>query len=507
VARANLDLYSLDRGILSRAQNNQIIQRQQGLVNSSGIPKSQTFFVRPSFSVFAAGGNQSTSASTPQTFTSNFTNQATSQPTIFTSTTTTTTTTTDGTQDLTSAFDSGFTSTLESTTTTTTRAVGGGGVNDFNAYGDSREEPNRLALVQDTLPHVLLVPNTGYENYGGTLTGVIGADRDGNPVRFTRFEPQDTNIYLWGRELAPGRFVVGGGPNGSNCIETQDNTGGFILTQYTGLTFAIVDQNEYDTLYNGLNYRVLVVGPQLDPGESFSTVDEALTKLWINNQIVVPTSEYKLGDIETHTFEYYLRFGSDDFSDYNPEVTETITVFSLALRRFIQVTVSGFDRRRFDMDITFAGLWLSIDCRPTGSGVSSNFRIIGRQYEVAEDTDIVAPWLENVTSDFIDYFFASGEVLLPGRAWFHFATVRNFDGSYSLFFDGNLICKNIQPKESWDEVYGQDVITGDVLMGITSLTNSTVPGYNHPAVHGIRFTPEALYSDTFTPPPSITDFA
>jgi hypothetical protein len=146
VARANLDLYSLDRGILSRAQNNQIIQRQQGLVNSSGIPKSQTFFVRPSFSVFAAGGNQSTSASAPQTFTSNFTNQATSQPTTFTTTTTTTTTTTGGTQDLTSGFDSGFTSTLESTTTTTTRASGGGGVNDFNAYGDSREEPNRLVI-------------------------------------------------------------------------------------------------------------------------------------------------------------------------------------------------------------------------------------------------------------------------------------------------------------------------------------------------------------------------
>jgi hypothetical protein len=145
VARANLDLYSLDRGILSRAQNNQIIQRQQGLVTSSGIPKSQTFFVRPSFSVFAAGGNQSTSASAPQTFTSNFTNQATSQPTIFTTTTTTTTTTTGGTQDLTSGFDSAFTSTLESTTTTTTRASGGGGVNDFNVYGDSREEPNRLA--------------------------------------------------------------------------------------------------------------------------------------------------------------------------------------------------------------------------------------------------------------------------------------------------------------------------------------------------------------------------
>jgi hypothetical protein len=146
VARANLDLYSLDRGILSRAQNNQIIQRQQGLVNSSGIPKSQTFFVRPSFSVFATGGNQSTSTSAPQTFTSNFTNQATSQPTTFTTTTTTTTTTTGGTQGLTSGFDSAFTSTLESTTTTTTRASGGGGVNDFNAYGDSREEPNRLVI-------------------------------------------------------------------------------------------------------------------------------------------------------------------------------------------------------------------------------------------------------------------------------------------------------------------------------------------------------------------------
>jgi hypothetical protein len=146
VARANLDLYSLDRGILSRAQNNQIIQRQQGLVNSSGIPKSQTFFVRPSFSVFATGGNQSTSTSTPQTFTSNFTNQATSQPTIFTTTTTTTTTTTSGTQDLTSGFGSGFTSTLESATTTTIRVFGGGGVNDFNAYGDSREEPNRLVI-------------------------------------------------------------------------------------------------------------------------------------------------------------------------------------------------------------------------------------------------------------------------------------------------------------------------------------------------------------------------
>jgi hypothetical protein len=145
VARANLDLYSLDRGILSRAQNNQTIQRQQGLVNSSGIPKSQTFFVRPSFSVFAAGGNQSTSTSAPQTFTSNFTNQATSQPTIFTTTATTTTTTTGGIQDLTSGFSSGFTSTLDSTATTTTTASGGGGVNDFNAYGDSREEPNRLA--------------------------------------------------------------------------------------------------------------------------------------------------------------------------------------------------------------------------------------------------------------------------------------------------------------------------------------------------------------------------
>jgi hypothetical protein len=164
VARANLDLYSLDRGILSRAQNNQIIQRQQGLVTSSGIPKSQTFFVRPSFSVFAAGGNQSTSASAPQTFTSNFTNQATSQPTIFTTTTTTTTTTTGGTQDLTSGFDSAFTSTLESTTTTTTRASGGGGVNDFNVYGDSREEPNRLISRQTRLAWLLpsnfeLLPN------------------------------------------------------------------------------------------------------------------------------------------------------------------------------------------------------------------------------------------------------------------------------------------------------------------------------------------------------------
>jgi hypothetical protein len=149
VARANLDLYSLDRGILSRAQNNQIIQRQQGLVNSSGIPKSQTFFVRPSFSVFAAGGNQSTSASVPQTFTSNFTNQATSQPTIFTTTTTTTTTTTGGAQDLTSGFSSGFTSTLESTAITTITASGGGGINDFNVYGDSREEPNRLISSEE----------------------------------------------------------------------------------------------------------------------------------------------------------------------------------------------------------------------------------------------------------------------------------------------------------------------------------------------------------------------
>jgi hypothetical protein len=253
VARANLDLYSLDRGILSRAQNNQIIQRQQGLVSSSGIPKSQTFFVRPSFSVFATGGNQSTSTSAPQTFTSNFTNQATSQPTIFTTTTTTTTTTTGGTQDLTSGFDSGFTSTLDSTTTTTTRASGGGGVNDFNAYGDSREEPNRLNLPEESgVEVVLLNPRSGLTYYPtpgnnptgisvneGYITGEVSVDASPeNPLDFNLIGNATVTRGFW---VDPGIMSQssGGGPFGQGYIGTA---GGKVLagTETTALAWQSV---------------------------------------------------------------------------------------------------------------------------------------------------------------------------------------------------------------------------------------------------------------------------
>jgi hypothetical protein len=235
VARANLDLYSLDRGILSRAQNNQIIQRQQGLVNSSGIPKSQTFFVRPSFSVFATGGNQSTSASTPQTFTSNFTNQATSQPTTFTTTTTTTTTTTSGTQDLTSGFGSGFTSTLESTTTTTTRASGGGGVNDFSAYGDSREEPNRLISPSGALIDFFVI------TYGFTT----GQDLD------TRTSIRDPRGNTFTPSLGWCREEDFTNLNGRTVLEwAGDNTG-------LGVESVLFNGKEYDLAYPNSNLAVV----------------------------------------------------------------------------------------------------------------------------------------------------------------------------------------------------------------------------------------------------------
>lgn len=126
MARAKLDLYSLDKGILSRIKNNQTVQRQRDLVDSSGVPKNETFFVRPSFSVLAPP------VSAVRVFISSFTNQLSSSLN----------------QGLTSGFVSNFTSSLSSGATTTNAESEEGDVNDFDAYGIFRQEPNRLNTVK-----------------------------------------------------------------------------------------------------------------------------------------------------------------------------------------------------------------------------------------------------------------------------------------------------------------------------------------------------------------------
>jgi hypothetical protein len=385
--------------------------------------------------VFAAGGNQSTSTSAPQTFTSNFTNQATSQPTIFTTTTTTTTTTTGGTQDLTSGFDSTLTSTLDSTTTTTTRVSGGGGVNDFNAYTDSREEPNRLLVGGDRTPEMLLIPQ---EDYIGTE--ILGESLDGEPVTFTATELYK-NFNPFTYELFS--YRANAGPGASGALVEQTNGANSELR-----AASVLQEN--------------ITGVGLYDGKAFIRSGDGSNEEGVGL--------VKVSELGSATVEGFLRMG-----DGRQRPTNSFPLADAIY--FINSPWGQFE----------------IQWRNDGPTIVRGYRI------TFSDSSFDVLYQE--TYGFLDPGFGSSQPALTEGAWYHFAMVQD-DGRLAAYFEGQrLVDRESASPAAWSESVPW------LAAGLSSFGTS-INEFHPGAIHGLRFTPRALYSGpSFTPPVSITTFS
>ena len=384
---------------------------------------------------------------------------------------------------------------------------------------------------------VLLIPDSGYTDFGGTLTGLRGRTRSG-PVIFSRYDFQEqpftdyADIVDVGRGSPELEFVPAGGPLGTNALrhvasrpplEVQIRVKNaptfgwrvFTLSNFMAPTF----EAPWYTLFlstpniNGISYALTQtsydsIGAWVSNNLNLSTLELfPLELLDLNGNTIPATPKKKPLQAYTEvTHEFMVRMdnGSARFNQqrmfnatFGP-VDETLLSSFVEIRADgARVTIRASEQSVFETsDLGFAFMVLTTNEFGFESQTTVllsttldrlSVRVTGTGISVPEMPDIV------------------------GDEWIHCAIVRSIDPDtglrfHSIYYNGVRISYGPLPS-NWDEDYGQQPVSARFLLSSQPKARPE-PQAMLPSIHGYRFTPKALYTgETIVPPRTITRFA
>lgn len=226
----------------------------------------------------------------------------------------------------------------------------------------------KLTANDSGVPGVLLVPDNGYSNYGGTLSGIRGRSQESKPIfarlsLSTRTFVNETGIlpvFSWGRNFPEFTYLPSGGPNGKGALEitiNNPNTGtvrihpfvaepgfpppGELLYYYTSFDFLPdIDPanryNEFEPIFSktslvssaqGLVYALTKNRYDTLPDWQGSALSTALppyrllkldNDLDLDNDLVPAKPKYKWVDAPNFTQEFFVRCGSGNLEPGRP---------------------------------------------------------------------------------------------------------------------------------------------------------------------------------------------
>ena len=382
---------------------------------------------------------------------------------------------------------------------------------------------------------ILLIPSSNYTEYGGTLSGLRGTSRNAKPPIFSRYSvPTEQSTPV---EYGEGTFLLSGGPSGSNALElkptivygppppigmyldltdnqlyeyySQAYQGPTSTVEQTQLVYASIS-DQYDTV---LEWQSLNAFNQPPPPPPYKILN-------LNGQFVVPNAKTSYNKLQDFTHEFLVRnpiIGQDNPTSLVRQVDQSLNRSASYQFRAAGVRIN-FLARQDNPVVSRSGISNSgslIDGQNITVRwvtVSSNFF-----YQIS----IVAESLARSTSPTSAFGISFGQPFGPNppeflsflqQDWTHVAVCRKLQEEgyrWYIYINGIDVTLGdgfIIEQPGWVNTYGTQ--PPSALLNMSSLLANPLAGPPmKPAFHGYRFTPKALYANSFTPPSSITSFA
>jgi hypothetical protein len=394
---------------------------------------------------------------------------------------------------------------------------------------------------------VLLTPQLGYINYGGTLTGLQSKTGQNSPPIFSRLNVEDSTVYVYGRDYGEMLYVPEAGPSGSYALQVQNLTGPLtVATPYEDFEEEPLNAAYFETVVpndrgtparSGLRYAATAASydgvPRwqseyfglglVDPVTGDGPFDSLLPTppfdvLSLEQQLQPAQARPRVASsYQSATHEFYCQMRSNPINDYPYRIIKPGETLA---------TVAG---RRSTINLATEGIVVSLGTFEFSTFVGfQTIRINGSPFIVNARAFFYEPPRVNVSvsspaaylstlpsptnleeGPFADSPIVSG---LTDDMWIHVALVRTLDQetqrpTWAVYINGQRLLDGILATNGWLGSYGQQPISAAISLSSFSGLSSP-PDQALPAVHGYRFTPKALYTGAvITPPPFITSFA
>jgi hypothetical protein len=382
---------------------------------------------------------------------------------------------------------------------------------------------------------VLLVPQTPYVDFGGTLTGVYGRAKSGGRVLFSRFVYEDTVNYVFGRYSPELRFAVNEGPDNNNAL-ALDYSYPFvdqgIFTDYLPGPGPLPQGTFYNVRTSPAERAVLQYAVTPSAYDGLSGNPQSLTGLGdpppydyldltgeVNELLISKANSTYTGT----THELLIRFALDTTKLGELRTTSSIFIESVGRTVNFTMRVEGFDLLFAAYEDVELVLNTSVTDPDSGFPINANdVQVQEKLHLRIEVRSSTAFNVENESPSGLLLYSGSSNPndpllgtpfdplieQLDGTEWCHCALVRVFDSSINnykwfMYWRGKKLASFIA-KPEWLTSSGAAPVRGALAL-ISTRASAAPPEYLLPAVHGYRFTSKALYRDSvITPPPSIT---
>jgi hypothetical protein len=367
---------------------------------------------------------------------------------------------------------------------------------------------------------LLTAPFT-YVNYGGSNSGLIVRCRGNRNVPAARFSYEESKVYSEGVVVngpTLGTFALEPAPAPNQPPATvvsgqrQDNGEFLTFTNYTESstelpsTFNayVVQSGEYDTV---LDWQRGAFSDEI-PEPPYNVINLTGSE--------APVSGFRsLDRTGAFTHEFIMRMPITAFDD----------IASIAY------TTEGaiVPIRSAGITVQFGGLTVTIGARdswvisggfqldtfepsPFGGTIIIPITELTRTSAFSVGASIFAPTFTDSDGEFLQgsppVGFYPLSTVEPGD-FVHCALSRYRSEAgfrWALHVNGTRLLSGIQEPSTWSDTYGTQ--PPSVRIFTTASRNRIAPTVLPvPALHASRFTPRAMYFDTFTPPSSITSFA
>jgi hypothetical protein len=398
---------------------------------------------------------------------------------------------------------------------------------------------------------ILLVPQSPYTDFGGTLSGIFGSSRGGR-VLFSRFIYEDTTEYVFGQFSPELRFALGEGPTGSNALALDyslpfEDYG--IFTNYTqGEVFDPVNAVFvpqplpsgvwYNTFLDSGNNLVSPFTPIQRAALQYAKTPvsyDGLSSALVNTANAGPYLYKRLdGEIDQLSFskrardyrnvthEFYIRFTDDTskLGETRVRVGHADNSLPLETRRIADcvVQVDGISFRLEVEEDRTTVLKTFVRTSPTSQAAVSDDVInnlltlnITAESGVVEQQDTLVYLASSSSTNRFNFPLDENIAPLSGVEWCHFALVRTYDSTvekpvWSFYWRGVRLF-TATASSTWESTNALAPIGARITLRSNRGQYAPVD-YLLPAIHGYRFTPKALYTEeTFTPPAKIAQLA